>query len=60
MVEWFGISANTAREWLEKWREEGFVQPAKAKVQRIRTYTLTPAWAELLRSALFSTTISTS
>lgn len=60
MVEWFGISANTAREWLEKWRAEGFIQPAKADVQRVRTYTLTPAWAELLQSALFSTTVSTS
>jgi Fic family protein len=60
MVEWFGISANTAREWLEKWREEGFIQPVKADVQRIRTYTLAPAWSELLQSALFSATVSTS
>lgn len=60
MVEWYGISANTAREWLDAWRKEGFVQPARAGVQRVRSYVLTPNWADLLKGALFGTSGSTS
>lgn len=60
MVEWYGVSANTAREWLDIWREEGFVQPAKAGGQRVRSYVLAPTWADVLRGALFSTSDSTS
>ncbi|AUB84730.1 Fic family protein [Candidatus Thiodictyon syntrophicum] len=60
MVEWFGVSANTAREWLERWRGEGFVLPARAGAQRVRAYALAPEWVELLQGALFSTSLSTS
>ena len=60
MVEWFGVSANTAREWLERWRCEGFVLPARAGAQRVRAYALAPEWVELLQGALFSTSVSTS
>lgn len=60
MVEWYGISANTAREWLDAWREEGFVQPARAGVQRVRSYVLASNWANLLKGALLSTSNSTS
>jgi Fic family protein len=58
--EWFGISGNTALDWLKKWREEEFVQPAKPGGQRIRSYTLSPQWVELIKAALRSTTDKTS
>jgi len=60
MVDWFGVSANTAREWLERWHGEGFVLPARAGAQRVRAYALAPEWVELLQGALFSTSVNTS
>ena len=52
IVEWFGVSSNTAREWLDKWRDDGFVQPAKATAQRVRNYLLAEPWAGMIRTAL--------
>ncbi len=61
MVEWFGISANTGREWLDRWRGEGFVEPARAGVQRVRAYVLSSKWHSLLREAIaFSASVNTS
>lgn len=61
MVEWFGVSANTGREWLDRWRGDGFVQPAKAGAQRVRAYVLGARWDGLLREALaFSASDNTS
>ncbi|MEW5787234.1 MAG: Fic family protein [Pseudomonadota bacterium] len=48
MVAWYGISANTAREWLSQWRAEGFVEPLNADARRIRTYTLAEVWLRVL------------
>jgi len=59
VVDWFGVSANTARDWLEKWMGEGFVCPEKAGVQRIRNYVLAPGWAEILKSALINAPVNT-
>lgn len=52
MVEWFGVSATTAREWLEKWRKDGFVQPAKPGAQRFRSYLLAEPWSKMIQGAL--------
>lgn len=60
MVEWFGISPNTARDWLAKWREENFVQPLRPEATRVRAYALTEKWATLVEMALNNATRNTS
>ena len=60
MVEWFGVSANTAREWLERWRAEGFILPSRPEAQRVRAYTLAPEWGDLLEAALSNASLSLS
>ena len=59
VTKWYGISTNTAREWLTAWREIGFVQPAKAHTQRIRTYILAARWANLIKKAQLKATVKT-
>jgi Fic family protein len=42
---WFGVSDNTAREWLKEWVEDGFINPVLAREgKRIRSYTLSEEW----------------
>jgi DNA-binding PadR family transcriptional regulator len=60
MVEWFGISPNTARDWLGKWREENFVRPSRAEATRVRAYALTEKWEALIKMALNNATHNTS
>jgi Fic family protein len=64
IAKWFGVSANTAREWLERWRDQGFAVPVDPDAKRVRLYGLEGRWTELLRQALagagFSTSINTS
>lgn len=60
MVEWFGISPNTARDWLAKWREENFVQPLPPEAARVRAYALTETWETLVKMVLNNATRNTS
>lgn len=60
IVEWFGISSNTARDWLAKWREEEFVKPCQPDALRVRNYQLTEKWSELINMALNNTSGNTS
>lgn len=60
MVEWFGISPNTARDWLAKWRDENFVQPLRPEAARVRAYALTEKWETLVKMALNNATRNTS
>lgn len=57
VTEWYGVSPNTAREWLEKWRDDGFIAPERAESQRVRTYGLTPKWEKLLADSLNSNAV---
>jgi Fic family protein len=45
IAAWFGVSDNTAREWLKDWVENGFINPVLAREgKRIRSYTLAEEW----------------
>lgn len=50
---WFQVSAPTARAWLHDWVDDGFLEPMGTdQIRRVRTYQLSPAWRELIESAL--------
>lgn len=57
--EWYGISPNTAREWLEDWRSDGFVCPHRAEAKRVRRYLLTQKWNDLLMKAAINASVKT-
>lgn len=45
VASWFGVSDNTAREWLKEWAEQCFVNPVFAGQRvRIRSYLLAEQW----------------
>jgi len=47
IASWFGVSDNTAREWLKQWADDGFVNPLLAgSGVRIRSYALASEWVE--------------
>jgi Fic family protein len=49
---WFGVSGNTAREWLGEWSRSDFVAPVRgAAGVRVRRYRLSARWARLLEQA---------
>jgi Fic family protein len=54
LVAWYGISASTAREWLGRWRMDGFVRPEREDAVRVRRYALTDLWQALLSDATHS------
>lgn len=51
VVEWYGVSRRLC-EWLDRWRKEGFVLPAKEGARRVRRYTLSSEWASHCRCQL--------
>jgi hypothetical protein len=40
----FGVSGKSAREWLKRWREAGYIEPARPGAQRIHSFRLASAW----------------
>lgn len=49
---WFGVSGNTAREWLSEWTASGFLAPVRGpEGVRVRRYRLSPQWAKLVEQA---------
>ena len=40
----FSVSDRSARAWLKRWREAGFVEPARAGAKRVREFRLTDHW----------------
>lgn len=58
---WFGVSGNTAREWLSEWTASGFLAPVRGpEGVRVRRYRLSPRWARLVEQAKRETPDSTS
>ena len=58
---WFGVSGNTAREWLNEWAASGFLAPVRGlEAVRVRRYRLSPRWARLLEQAKRESPDSTS
>jgi hypothetical protein len=64
IADWFGVSSNTSREWLDRWSDQGFAMPLNPDAKRVRLYRLHDDWVDLLRQALsgagFSTSFNTS
>ena len=47
VVAWFGVSENTAREWLKGWLADGFIAPViVGSGKRVRNYMLVEQWIE--------------
>ncbi len=60
LSEWFGVSPNTARDWLKSWVDPGFVAPLTPGAERVRRYRLADTWWNLIVHAADSTRLSTS
>ena len=50
VAEWFGVSSQTARDWLGAWSEAGFVAPASG-AKRVTRYCLAPAYDAVVNQA---------
>lgn len=51
VADWFGVTNKTARDWLNEWREGGFVEPDHPEAERVRTYRLTEDFLARFREA---------
>jgi Fic family protein len=51
VVDWFGVSDRTARDWLDEWRGAGFVAPASGEA-RVRRWWLGAPLQRMLSEAL--------
>lgn len=49
--EAMSVSDRTAREWLKRWREAGFIEPTKPGAQRVRSFRLVRSWLDMLRNS---------
>ena len=49
--EWYGISAPTARDWVQSWRADNFIEPERKDAERVHGYRLTTEWHKLIEAA---------
>ena len=59
VARWYGVSANTARDWLKAWTRDGFVEATDPSAARIGAYCLTSEWWDLVQRAGRKTSGST-
>ncbi|MBK8266555.1 MAG: Fic family protein [Nannocystis sp.] len=48
VAERVGVTTRTAREWLQRWRDAGWVEPTNPRAQRVHAVRLTSAWRAAL------------
>ena len=51
LEDWYGISRNTAHEWLAEW-QTAFVAPADPEAKRVRQWVLAAPWHELVAHSI--------
>lgn len=49
--ERLNVSDRTARDWLKRWREAGFIAPTNPGAQRVRSFALAGEWLAKLRDS---------
>lgn len=52
LIEWYGISKNTAHESIAEWHAAAFVAPAVPDAHRVRRWVLQPSWQNVLGAAI--------
>jgi Fic family protein len=40
----FGVTSRSAREWLKKWREAGFIEPSVVGAKRVHRFQMAESW----------------
>lgn len=48
IAERLGITPRTAREWIQRWREAGHVEPTNPTARRVHSIRLASAWRAIL------------
>jgi hypothetical protein len=51
LEDWYGISRNTAHEWLAEWQTV-FVAPTDPEAKRVRQWVLAAPWRELVAHSI--------
>ena len=54
IADWFTVSAQTARTWLQEWHKAGFIEPASGEL-RIRAWALNETFSDLVKQVRSTT-----